>query len=82
MAFVGSVSLATGANVLPVFTDLANNKTTTMFSHMQLVIGGTVIFDSRSSVTITGVAGTVLAIPPAARNVTLGTATALLGKVD
>jgi len=80
MAFVGSVSLATGTQALPVMTDAGSRMTTTMYSHMQLTTAGTVVFDNRPSVTITGVAGTVLAIPVTARQVTLGTATALLGK--
>lgn len=83
MSFNGSVSLATGAQPLPVMTDAANGRTTTLFSHMQFTVGGTAVFDSKSTVTITGVAGNVIAIPTAARTVTLGSsATALLGKMD
>jgi len=83
MAFAGSVSLATGAQPLPVMTDVATGRTTTMYSHMQFIAPGTVIFDSRPAVTVAGVAGTVIAIPVAARAVTLGgSATATLGKMD
>jgi len=83
MAFVGSVSLATGLQPLPVMTDAGNGRTTTMYSHMQFIAPGTVIFDSRPAVTVAGVAGTVIAIPVAARTMTLGgSATATLGKMD
>lgn len=83
MPFIGSVSLATGLQPLPVMTDAGSRVTTTMYSHMQLVAAGTAIFDNRPSVTITGVAGTVIAIPVSAKTVTLGgSATAMLGKVS
>jgi len=84
MAFVGSLSIPTVASALPIISDLAGPRTIgTQFSHLQLVVGGTVVFDSKSTVTITGAAGSVIAIPPAARVVTLASsATALLGKMD
>ena len=50
---------------------------------MQFIAPGTVVFDSRPAVTVAGVAGTVIAIPVAAKTMTLGgSATATLGKID
>ena len=87
MAFAGSSTsyTAAGSYMLPLRVDVSGNTdATTLYSHLQSSGGGTIAFDNAPSlVTTIPAVATTLAIPPAARNITLtGAANVILGTMD
>jgi hypothetical protein len=85
MAFAGgSVQYAAaGTYTLPLAVDAAgNNPAFTLYSHLQTNGAGTIAFDSVPAVITVPATPVVLAIPPAARLLTItGTPSVVLGNM-
>jgi hypothetical protein len=74
MSFVGSVTYATGGPyALPTGADVSsNNRSFTMFSHINVTTAGTLTFDYPTRTITVAAVPMAFAIPPAATTFTLG----------